>query len=133
MTMTDPIADFLTRIRNALGVSHEVVDVPSSKLKVDIARILKEEGYIDNFKVIEDSKQGVLRVYLKYGEEDGEKVINGLRRISKPGRRVYVKGDEIPKAVGGYGINLLSTSRGILTGEQAQRLNVGGELLCEIW
>jgi len=132
MTMTDSIADFLTRIRNALATNHEVVDIPSSKLKVDIAGILKEEGYIDNFKVKEDNKQGILRIYLKYTEE-GTRVITGLKRISKPGRRVYVKGDQIPEAVGGYGINILSTSRGILTGDNARRMNVGGEILCEIW
>jgi small subunit ribosomal protein S8 len=134
MTMTDPISDFLTRVRNALNARHEVTDIPSSKLKVELARILKEEGYIDNFKVIvdDDSKQGTLRVYLKYGPED-EDVINGLKRVSKPGRRVYVSGKEIPKVMGGYGVNVVSTSHGLLTGKDARRMNVGGEILCEIW
>ena len=134
MTMTDPISDFLTRVRNALNAHHEVTDIPSSKLKVELARILKEEGYIDNFKVIvdDDNKQGTLRVYLKYGPED-ENVINGLKRVSKPGRRVYVSGKEIPKVMGGYGVNVVSTSHGLLTGKEARRMNVGGEILCEIW
>lgn len=132
MTMTDPISDFLTRVRNALGARHETVDVPSSKLKVEIARIMKEEGFIDNFKVVEDKTQGILRLYLKYGPEN-EDIINGMKRISRPGRRVYVGGDEIPNVMGGYGVNIISTSKGIITGKDAKRLNVGGEIICEVW
>lgn len=132
MTMTDPISDFLTRMRNALGSRRETVDIPSSKMKVEIARIMKEEGFIDNFKVIEDKTQGILRLYLKYGPEN-ENIINGLKRVSRPGRRVYVGGDEIPTVMGGYGVNIVSTSRGIVTGKEAKRQNIGGEIICEIW
>lgn len=133
MTMTDPIADLLTRIRNALGAHHEVVNIPFSKMKIEIARIMKEEGYIDNFKsIVDDDPQGTLRVYLKYGPEH-EDVINGLKRVSKPGRRVYVKAKDIPKVMGGYGINIVSTSHGIITGKEARRINSGGEILCDIW
>ncbi len=133
MTMTDPISDFLTRIRNALRARHEVVDIPSSKLKIEVARILKEEGYIDNFKsIVDDNPQGTLRVYLKYGPED-EDIVNGLKRVSKPGRRVYVKATEIPKVQGGFGINIISTSHGIVTGKEARKLNIGGEILCDVW
>jgi small subunit ribosomal protein S8 len=132
MTMTDPISDFLTRLRNALGARRETVDIPSSKLKVEIARIMKEEGFIDNFKVMEDKTQGLLRLYLKYGPEN-ENIINGLKRVSRPGRRVYVGGDEIPNVMGGYGVNIISTSKGIITGKDAKRQNVGGEIICEVW
>jgi small subunit ribosomal protein S8 len=130
--MTDPIADFLTRIRNALGAGHEVVDLPSSKIKLEMAKIMKEEGYIDNFKMIEDKRQGKLRIYLKYGSVN-EDVIHGMKRVSRPGKRIYVKGNEIPVVMGGLGINILSTSKGILTGTQASKENIGGEILCEIW
>jgi small subunit ribosomal protein S8 len=132
MTMTDPISDFLTRLRNALGARRETVDIPSSKLKVEIARIMKEEGFIDNFKVMEDKTQGLLRLYLKYGPEN-ENIINGLKRVSRPGRRVYVGGDEIPNVMGWYGVNIISTSKGIITGKDAKRQNVGGEIICEVW
>ena len=132
MTMTDPISDFLTRVRNALGARRETVDVPSSILKVEIARIMKEEGFIDNFKVMEDKTQGILRLYLKYGPEN-ENIINGLKRVSRPGRRIYVGGDEIPNVMGGYGVNIISTSKGIITGKDAKRQNVGGEIICEVW
>jgi small subunit ribosomal protein S8 len=132
MTMTDPISDFLTRLRNALKSRHETVDIPISKMKVDVARIMKEEGFIDNFKAIEDKTQGTLRLYLKYGPEN-ENIINGLKRVSRPGRRVYIGGDEIPYVMGGYGINIISTSKGIITGKEAKRQNIGGEIICEVW
>ena len=130
--MTDPIADMLTRIRNALGAKHVKVDVPASNLKVEIARILKDEGYIANYKVIGDGANRAIRVYLKYGP-DGEKVMSKLDRISKPGCRVYVGSDEIPSVLGGLGINILSTSRGVMTGREARRMRVGGEVLCRIY
>jgi len=119
-------------VRNALGARRETVDVPSSILKVEIARIMKEEGFIDNFKVMEDKTQGILRLYLKYGPEN-ENIINGLKRVSRPGRRIYVGGDEIPNVMGGYGVNIISTSKGIITGKDAKRQNVGGEIICEVW
>ena len=132
MSMTDPIADMLTRIRNANMVYHEHVDIPASKMKEAIARILLREGFIRNYKLIEDGKQGVLRIYLKYGP-NGEKVINELVRISKPGRRVYVTKDELPKVRGGLGIAILSTSKGVMTSADAKRLGIGGEVLCYVW
>ena len=132
MTMTDPISDFLTRLRNALKSRHETVDIPISKMKVEVARLMKEEGFIDNFKAMEDKTQGTLRLYLKYGPEN-ENIINGLKRVSRPGRRVYVGGDEISNVMGGYGINIISTSKGILTGKEAKRQNIGGEIICEVW
>jgi small subunit ribosomal protein S8 len=130
--MTDPVADMLTRIRNGMMARQEKVDVPASRLKAEIARILKEEGFIQNYKKIDDPKQGVLRVFLRKSSE-GSEVILGLKRVSKPGRRIYVSKDEIPKVQGGLGINILSTSRGIMTGRQAVREGVGGELLCNVW
>jgi len=132
MVMTDPIADFLTRIRNANMVMHENVEVPASKTKVAIAEILKNEGYIKDFEQIEDGKQGVIRVYLKYGA-DKEKVITGLRRISKPGLKVYCKKDEVPKVLGGLGIAIISTSKGIVTDKEARKLGLGGEVICYVW
>ena len=133
MGMTDPIADMLTRIRNATKAKFEMVDAPSSNLKVKIAALLKKEGYIKNFKVIEDNKQGKLRIYLKYEDSYNQGVISGIKRISKPSRRVYVKGSKIPNVLRGWGVNILSTSRGILTGKEAKELNVGGELLLSVW
>ena len=130
--MTDPFADMLTRIRNANKAKFKKVDMPSSNLKVSVAKILKDEGYIKNYKVIKDSKQGILTIYLKYDDENNT-VITGLKRISKPGRRVYVKKDKIPKVLTGLGINILSTPRGILTDKKARESNVGGELLCSVW
>ncbi|KAF0123764.1 MAG: small subunit ribosomal protein S8 [bacterium] len=130
--MTDPFADMLTRIRNANKAKFKKVDMPSSNLKVSVAKILKDEGYIKNYKVIKDSKQGILTIYLKYDGENNT-VIAGLKRISKPGRRVYVKKDKIPKVLTGLGINILSTPRGILTDKKARESNVGGELLCSVW
>ncbi len=132
MTLTDPIADMLTRIRNANMVGHESVEVPASKIKKEIAKTLKEEGFIKDFEVIDDNKQGIIKIYLKYGKNN-EKVITGLKRISKPGLRVYAKKDEIPKVLGGLGIAILSTSQGILTDKEARRRGIGGEVLCYVW
>ncbi|GAW90896.1 30S ribosomal protein S8 [Calderihabitans maritimus] len=132
MVMTDPIADFLTRIRNANTVYQETVEIPSSKMKKALAEILKNEGFIKDYEYIEDGKQGILRLYLKYGPNK-EKVITGLKRISKPGLRVYVKKDEIPRVLGGLGIAILSTSKGIMTDKQARKEGVGGEVICYVW
>ena len=132
MSMTDPIADMITRIRNANMVGHERVEIPASKLKEQIARILYEEGYIRNYRFIEDSKQGILRVYLKYGENK-EKVITQLKRISKPGRRIYVGKNKVPRVLGGLGIAILSTPQGIMTASQCRKTGVGGEVLCYVW
>ncbi|MGO0122792.1 30S ribosomal protein S8 [Desulfothermobacter acidiphilus] len=132
MVTTDPIADFLTRIRNASMVYHSTVEIPASKMKIALASILKEEGFIKDYEVVEDGKQGVVRIYLKYGP-NRERVITGLRRISKPGRRVYVRKDQVPQVLGGMGIAILSTSRGIMTDKQARKLGVGGEVICYIW
>jgi len=130
--VTDPVADLLTRIRNGSMAEHEKVDVPASKLKVRVVEILKEEGFIKNFRVIEDQKQGVLRVYLKYGPAQ-ERVITGLRRVSKPGRRLYVSADRIPSVLGGMGVAILSTPRGVLTDRESRKAKVGGEVLCYVW
>lgn len=132
MTMTDPIADMLTRIRNANAEVHSYLDVPSSKLKQEVLRVLKEEGYIENYSFVADKKQGMLRITLKYGPER-ERAITGIRRVSRPGLRKYVGVEEIPEVMGGLGLALLSTSRGVLSGEKARRQNVGGELLCLVW
>jgi small subunit ribosomal protein S8 len=132
MTMTDPIADMLTRIRNALKASHESVDIPNSKMKANIAKILKAEGYIRNFKIIPDSRQGVLRVFLKYDEQKLP-VIGGIERVSKPSRRIYAGFDDIPRVLNQYGVNILTTSRGIMSDRDARRMRVGGEILCRIW
>lgn len=130
--MTDPVADFLTRIRNANMIYQEKVEVPASKVKRALAEILKNEGYIKNYEYIEDNKQGTIRLYLKYGPNK-EKVITGLKRISRPGLRIYAKKGEIPKVLGGLGIAVISTSKGILTDKQARREGVGGEVICYIW
>ena len=132
MNMTDPVADMISRIRNGVRAKLPRVDVPSSKLKVEIARILKDEGYVANFKVTPDDKQGVLRVYLKYGP-GMERVITDLQRVSRPGCRIYCGKDQIPRVYGGLGINILSTSRGLMTGRSAAREGVGGEILCNVW
>ncbi|MDP2871959.1 MAG: 30S ribosomal protein S8 [Bacillota bacterium] len=132
MTMSDPVADMLTRIRNANMVYHDKVEVPGSGLKRSIAQILKDEGFIRDFDWSDDSKQGILRVHMKYGPNK-EKVINGLKRISKPGLRVYVQRDGVPKVLGGLGIAILSTSRGVLSDRQARREQVGGEVICYVW
>ncbi|RII25875.1 MAG: 30S ribosomal protein S8 [Geobacter sp.] len=132
MSMTDPIADMLTRIRNASMAKLQKVDIPSSNLKVSLANVLRTEGFIKNYKVIADQKQGVLRVYLKYIDEK-DSVINEIKRVSKPGGRRYVKGDEIPSIKNGMGIAILSTSKGILTDKAAREAGVGGELICTVW
>ena len=129
---SDPIADLLTRIRNGSRAEHEKVDIPASKLKVRMAEILKDEGFIKNFRVLDDDKQGTLRVYLKYGV-GAEKVISGLVRVSTPGRRVYVTHDKIPSILGGMGVALISTSRGVLTDRDARKERVGGEVLAYVW
>lgn len=132
MVMTDPIADFLTRIRNANSVNHEKVEIPASTMKRTLADILKEEGLIKDFEFIEDGKQGILRLYLKYGPNK-EKVITGIKRISKPGLRVYAKKDEVPRVLGGLGIAVISTSQGIMTDKDARKRGLGGEVICYIW
>ena len=132
MVMTDPIADFLTRIRNANMVRHESLEVPASKTKLEIANILKAEGFIKNFDYTSDDKQGVIRVFLKYGPNN-ERVITGLKRISKPGLRVYAKTGDIPKVLNGLGIAIVSTSEGVITDKEARAKNVGGEVLAYIW
>jgi small subunit ribosomal protein S8 len=129
---SDPIADMLTRIRNASRAEHEKVDIPASKLKVRLAEVLKDEGFIKNFRVLEDRKQGVLRVYLKYGTGN-EKMITGLVRVSTPGRRVYVGHDEIPTILGGMGVAVLSTPRGVVTDREARKQKTGGEVLAYVW
>ncbi len=133
MGMTDPLGDLLTRLRNANKAKHEKVDIPSSNLKAQVARILKEEGFIKNYKLIKDGKQGMLRIYLKYEGETKKQVIVGLRLISKPGRRQYVGTMEIPLVLRGLGISIVSTSKGLFTDKEARKLNVGGELLCSVW
>lgn len=129
--LTDPIADMLTRIRNAKIIKADKVDMPASRMKVDLARILKEEGYIRAYKILKDRKQGILRVNLKY--MDGESIITGIDRVSKPGRRVYVGKDEVPRVLGGLGISVLTTSKGIMSDEACRREGVGGEVLCYVW
>ena len=132
MNMTDPVADMITRIRNAVRAKLARVDVPHSKLKVEIARILRDEGYIANYKVAEDARQGTLRVYLKYGA-GMERVITDLQRVSRPGCRIYCGKDAIPRVYGGLGINILSTSKGLMTGRTAAREGIGGEILVNVW
>lgn len=132
MSMTDPIADMLTRIRNGITSRHERVELPTSKLKVELARILKSEGFISNYKVVEEVPQSTLRIYLKYSD-DGEPVIHGIERISRPGRRVYRAKDEIPRVLGGLGLAIVSTSQGVLSGSDAVKKGVGGEILCQVW
>jgi small subunit ribosomal protein S8 len=133
--MTDPIADMLTRIRNAVTAKHTRVDIPASRLKADIARILQDEGYIQGFKLLDDPEKPVnktLRLFLKYGPH-GEKLITGVQRISRPGRRVYFGRDDVPEVLGGLGTSILTTSRGVMTGRAAAKAGVGGEVLCNIW
>ena len=132
MSMTDPIADFLTRIRNANMVRHESLEVPASKIKKDMAEILKNEGFIKDVEYIEDDKQGIIRVFLKYGKNN-ERVISGLKRISKPGLRSYVNSDEVPKVLNGLGIAIISTSEGVITDKEARAKKIGGEVLAYIW
>jgi small subunit ribosomal protein S8 len=130
--MTDPIADMLTRVRNALGAKHQKVDVPSSKIKLEIARILKEEGFISSYKLTGEGTRLNIRIYLRYGAK-GEQLLSKLERVSKPGCRVYVDSKSIPKVLGGLGINILSTSQGLRTDKQARREKVGGEILCRVY
>jgi len=130
--MTDPIADMLTRIRNANTVGHATVEIPASKMKKAIAEILKEEGYIRGYEVIEDGKQGIIKVSMKYGP-DKTKVISGIKKISKPGLKVYAKAEDVPKVLGGLGIAIISTSNGLITDKQARKLGVGGEVVCYVW
>jgi small subunit ribosomal protein S8 len=130
--MTDPIADMLTRIRNALRAGQDKVDIPGSRLKLEIARVLKDEGYVQNYKRVEDDRQGTIRISLRKGPGN-EDVIEGLTRVSKPGCRIYCGKSEIPKVRGGLGINILSTPKGVMTGKQAAREGIGGEILCNIW
>lgn len=137
--MTDPIADMLTRIRNAVSSRHNRVDLPASKLKAEIARILQDEGYIGSFKFVEEAAERkntqprpLIRLFLKYGP-GGERVISGIERVSRPGRRVYANRSEVPIVLGGLGVNILTTSRGVMTGRAAQKLGVGGEVLCNVW
>ena len=132
MAVSDPIADMLTRVRNGVKARFNSVDVPGSKLKTEIAKILKDEGFIKNYKFLKDGKQGILRIYLKYGP-DQSVVVYGLKRISKPSRRVYLKSNEIKPVYNGMGISILSTSRGIMTDKKARKENVGGEILCNVW
>jgi small subunit ribosomal protein S8 len=132
MSQTDPIADLLTRIRNAARVRKREVAVPSSKLKVELVKILKEEGYIRNFKVVDDNKQGILNIALKY-TDDNQSVISGLRRVSRPGCRLFCTRDSIPKVLDGLGIAIISTSKGMQTGRKCEELGVGGEILCNVW
>lgn len=132
MTMTDPIADMLTRIRNANMVGHTTVDVPASKIKKSIAGILTDEGYIRGYDVIEDNKQGTIRIQMKYGVGK-EKVISGIRKISKPGLKVYAQAEDVPRVLGGLGIAIISTSKGVISDKEARRLGVGGEVICYVW
>jgi small subunit ribosomal protein S8 len=132
MGMTDPIADMLTRIRNAIAANHPRVDIPGSKLKLEVARILKEEGYINNFTTKGEGPKYVIRVFLRY-DAKGASTITHLSRVSRPGRRVYVGAGEIPKVLGGYGVNIVSTSHGLMSGKAARKANVGGEILAEVY
>ena len=132
MGMTDPIADMLTRVRNAIMASYDTVDIPSSKLKINITKVLKSEGLIRNYKILSDGRQGIIRIFLKF-DEDGESVIVGLKRESKCSCRLYTKSDKIPQVLNGFGINILSTSKGVMTDRQARKMKVGGEILCSVW
>ena len=132
MTMTDPIADMLTRIRNANTAGHKTVEIPASKIKISIAEILLEEGFISAFEVIDDNKQGIIKIEMKYGA-NREKVISGIKKISKPGLKVYAKANEIPRVLGGLGIAIISTSKGVVSDKKARELGVGGEVICYVW
>jgi len=132
MSMSDPLADFLTRIRNGVRANFEAVEMPLSKIKVNVAKVLKEEGYISDFQIIDQGVQGTLKIDLKYGPAN-EKVITGIRRVSKPGLRQYSKSGRIPKVMSGLGVAILTTSHGVITDRRARQLNIGGEVLCEVW
>ena len=133
MTMSDPIADMLTRIRNANTAKHDTVDVPSSKMKLAIAKILLDEGYIKSYELVENGNFNDIRITLKYGASKNEKIISGLQRISKPGLRVYANKEELPKVLGGLGVAIISTNKGVITDKEARKLGVGGEVLCFVW
>ena len=132
MGMTDPIADMLTRIRNGNSAKFSKVDIPASKIKIQIARILKDEGYIKNFKVIKDNRQGILRLYLKFDEKN-QQVLSSIKRISRPSRRFYAQNDTIPRVLNGMGLAILTTSKGVMTEREARKLGVGGEIICTVW
>ena len=132
MSMTDPLADMLTRIRNANMNRFDRVDIPSSKIKVNMAKVLRNEGYIKNYKVMRDKKRGILRIYLKYGPNN-ERVIDGIQRISRPGRRAYSVWDKLPRVRNGLGISIISTSHGVMTDRDARKMKIGGEVLCSVW
>ena len=132
MGMTDPIADMLTRIRNGSSAKFSKVDIPASKIKIQIARILKDEGYIKNFKVIKDNRQGLLRLYLKFDEKN-QQVLSSIQRVSRPSRRTYAKKDAIPKVLNGLGVSILTTSKGVMTERDARKQGVGGEIICTVW
>jgi len=132
MSMTDPVADMLTRIRNANTVGHATVQIPASKMKKAIAQILTDEGYIKGFEVVEDGKQGMINVEMKYGANK-QRVINGIKKISKPGLKVYAKAEDVPKVLGGLGIAIISTSNGVISDKEARKLGVGGEVICYVW
>ena len=132
MTMTDPIADMLTRIRNANTAGHDTVEIPASKMKKSIAQILKDEGFITDFEVIEDGKQGIIKVTMKYAAGK-ERVISGIKKISKPGLKVYAKAEDVPRVLGGLGIAILSTSKGVISDKEARKLGIGGEVICYVW
>ncbi len=133
MSVSDPVADFLTRIRNATRVKHKRVDVPASRLKEEITKLLMREGYVEHFKRIEDGRQGILRIYLKYDRIDGSSIIEGIKRVSTPGRRVYINKDQIPRIRGGLGTAVVSTPKGVLSGTEARKAGVGGELVASVW
>jgi small subunit ribosomal protein S8 len=130
--MTDPIADMITRIRNAVRARHPRVDIPASRFKAEVAKILEQEGYVSAVKMVDGAPQGIIRITLKYGPR-GETVISGLERVSRPGRRVYLGSEDVPRVMGGLGTAILTTSRGVMTGREAQRAGVGGEVLCNVW
>jgi small subunit ribosomal protein S8 len=132
MSMTDPLADMLSRIRNAGRAGHDKVDIPASRMKIALARIFKEEGFIKNYKVIKDNRQGILRVYIRFDDEQ-KPLIQRIERVSRPGLRVYVGHEDLPKVQGGLGVAVISTSKGVITDRQARKLKVGGEVLCRIW
>lgn len=132
MTMTDPIADMLTRIRNAIMASYDTVDIPSSRLKISVVKVLKSEGFIKNYRIMSEGRREKIRLFLKY-DDKGDSVIGGLERVSKPSRRLYTKSDRIPKVLGGLGVSILSTSKGVMTDKEAKKIGVGGEILCSVW
>ena len=132
MSMSDTIADMLTRVRNALMASYDTVDIPTSRLKINIAKILKSEGFIKNYKIMANRQHGIIRIFLKY-DENGDPIIGGLKRVSKPSCRIYSGSDSIPQVLNGFGVNILSTSKGVMTDKQARKMHVGGEILCSVW